>query len=108
MAKKQQSKGAAPSSRSTNDKPPAFDKLLIPSIILVFLMIAWKMFTAIATPKIDLVDVNDELLLREVFFGETGAAEPRNFVVLCHPSDSEYPMPSAFVDAAPIVGDNAK
>lgn len=41
--------------------------------------------------------MEDELELREVFFGE---GEGKNYVVLCHPEDATYPVSSVFSEAS--------
>lgn len=43
------------------------------------------------------VNVDDDLELREVFFGE---GEGKNYAVLCHPEDATYPISSVFQDAS--------
>jgi len=49
-----------------------------------------------AIHQLSRVNVEDELELREVFFGE---GEGKNYVVLCHPEDATYPVSSVFSDA---------
>jgi len=43
------------------------------------------------------VNVDDDLELREVFFGE---GDGKNYAVLCHPEDATYPISSVFQDAS--------
>jgi hypothetical protein len=43
------------------------------------------------------VNLDDELELREVFFGE---GDGKNYAVLCHPEDATYPISSVFQDAS--------
>lgn len=51
------------------------------------------------------VNLDDELELREVFFGEdTGL---HNYAVLCHPENAKYPISSVFHDAAQQGGNTA-
>lgn len=48
-------------------------------------------------PQVSRVNVEDELELREVFFGE---GEGKNYVVLCHSEDATYPVSSVFSEAS--------
>ncbi len=41
--------------------------------------------------------MDDELELREVFFGE---GEGKSYAVLCHPDDATYPISSVFQEAS--------
>ena len=41
--------------------------------------------------------MEDELELREVFFGE---GEGKSYAVLCHPEDAKYPISSVFQEAS--------
>ena len=41
--------------------------------------------------------MDDELELREVFFGEV---EGKSYAVLCHPDDATYPISSVFQEAS--------
>lgn len=43
------------------------------------------------------MNLEDELELREVFFGE---GDGHNYAVLCHPEDAKYPISSVFQDAS--------
>ena len=43
------------------------------------------------------VNVDDELELRELFFGE---GDGKNYAVLCHPEDANYPISSVFNEAS--------
>ena len=43
------------------------------------------------------INVDDEMELREVFFGE---GEGKNYAVLCHPETAKYPVSSVFQDAS--------
>lgn len=47
--------------------------------------------------KVSRVNVEDELELREVFFGE---GDGKNYAVLCHPEDATYPISSVFSEAS--------
>ena len=41
--------------------------------------------------------MDDELELRELFFGE---GDGKNYAVLCHPEDANYPISSVFSEAS--------
>lgn len=47
--------------------------------------------------QVSRINVEDELELREVFFGE---GDGKNYAVLCHPEDAKYPISSVFSDAS--------
>jgi len=47
--------------------------------------------------EVSRINVEDELELREVFFGE---GDGKNYAVLCHPEDATYPISSVFSDAS--------
>eukprot|EP00591_Stephanopyxis_turris_P006849 CAMPEP_0195518538 /NCGR_PEP_ID=MMETSP0794_2-20130614/13101_1 /TAXON_ID=515487 /ORGANISM="Stephanopyxis turris, Strain CCMP 815" /LENGTH=447 /DNA_ID=CAMNT_0040647521 /DNA_START=26 /DNA_END=1369 /DNA_ORIENTATION=- len=82
------------------ERAPAVDRLLKPAVGVVLAMMAYYMFQGLQS-EIPQIDVDDELILREVFFGE---GEGKNYVVLCHapPKDSaskSIPVSSVFQDA---------
>jgi len=83
------------------EKPPAIDKLLKPAVGVVFAFL-WYYFMKGMKTDIARIDVSDELMLREVFFGE---GQGKNYVVLCNtlpPEDSSIKpqkISSVFEDA---------
>jgi hypothetical protein len=87
--------------KSKTEKPPPIDKLLKPAIGIVLAFVGYYFMKGIDI-DISRVDVNDELALREVFFGE-GAG--KNHAILCHTlppeGSSKKPLPvsSVFQDA---------
>jgi hypothetical protein len=103
MAKKvvKPSSSTASSSSSTNgtrDKPPPLDQWIVPAIGLALAMLGYHFMRGMMQHEIVRVNLEDELELREVFFGEdTGQ---HNYAVLCHPEHAKYPLSSVFSDAA--------
>jgi len=86
--KKKSSKG--------KERPPEFDKLLKPAIAVALALMAFQFFKGINSEVIR-INVEDEMELREVFFGE---GEDKNYAVLCHPETAKYPVSSVFLDAS--------
>jgi hypothetical protein len=92
---------AGKKNKSKTEKPPAIDKLLMPAVGVVLAFVAYYFMKGINT-DIPRVDVEDELALREVFFGE---GEGKNHVVLCHTLPAEgsgkkpLPISSVFQDS---------
>jgi len=80
------------------EKPPAIDKLLYPAIGVVIAFLGYYCMKGLSA-EIPRIDATDELLLREVFFGE---GQGLNYVVLCNtPSTtSTTHISSVFQDAA--------
>jgi len=80
------------------EKPPAIDKLLYPAVGVVIAFLAYYCMKGL-NAEIPRIDATDELLLREVFFGE---GQGLNYVVLCNtPSaTSTTHISSVFQDAA--------
>jgi hypothetical protein len=79
-----------------SERPPAIDKLLKPAIGIALALLAYQFFKGIAA-EIPRINVDDEMALREVFFGE---GEGLNYAVLCHTEDSKIPISSVFQEAA--------
>lgn len=95
-------------SKSKTQKPPAIDKLLKPAIGVVLAFMGYYFMQGINT-EIPRIDVNDELALREVFFGE---GQGQTYVVLCNTPPAEdsttkpLPISSVFQDAMVELGSN--
>ena len=77
------------------ERPPPVDKLIKPAIGIGLALLAYQFFKGIKA-EIPRINVEDELELRQVFFGEETTS---NYVVLCHPEDATYPISSVFQDA---------
>lgn len=88
MAGKKKTKGS--------QRPPEIDKLLKPAIAIALAMILFQFFKGINSEVIR-INVDDEMELREVFFGE---GEGKNYAVVCHPETAKYPVSSVFQDAS--------
>eukprot|EP00586_Coscinodiscus_wailesii_P000859 CAMPEP_0172490078 /NCGR_PEP_ID=MMETSP1066-20121228/20437_1 /TAXON_ID=671091 /ORGANISM="Coscinodiscus wailesii, Strain CCMP2513" /LENGTH=422 /DNA_ID=CAMNT_0013258383 /DNA_START=95 /DNA_END=1363 /DNA_ORIENTATION=- len=89
-----------PIPRRKTERAPAIDKLLKPAVGVALAIFAY-VFLQGFTSEIPRVDVSDELLLREVFFGE---GVGKNYAVLCHTppekaGDGTLPVSSVFQDA---------
>jgi len=83
------------------EKPPAIDKLMWPAVGVALAFLGYYFIKGVAN-EIPRLDVKDELVLRQVFFGE--GSSPKNYVVLCHsePEDEKsasIPISSVFADA---------
>lgn len=87
MAKKK-SKGS--------ERPPPIDKLIKPAIGIGLALLAYQFFKGINSEVIR-INVNDEMELRETFFGE---GDGKNYAVLCYPEDAKYPVSSVFQEAS--------
>mmetsp|Transcript_24151 Transcript_24151/g.27838 ORF Transcript_24151/g.27838 Transcript_24151/m.27838 type:complete len:451 (-) Transcript_24151:170-1522(-) len=66
--------------RKTERAPPV-DKLIKPAVGIVLAILGYYLIQGMGA-EIPRVDVNDEVALREVFFGEN---EGNNYVILCQP-----------------------
>mmetsp|Transcript_28616 Transcript_28616/g.33260 ORF Transcript_28616/g.33260 Transcript_28616/m.33260 type:complete len:436 (+) Transcript_28616:77-1384(+) len=92
---------AKKSNKPKTEKPPAVDKLLKPTIGVVLALLGYYFMKGLDI-EIPRIDVNDELALREVFFGE---GEGKNHVVLCNTLPSpesnskQLPISSVFQDS---------
>lgn len=86
-------------SKSKTEKPPPIDKLIVPVISVIVVFVAYYFMKGLSA-EIPRVDVEDELALREVFFGE---GEGKNYVVLCNTPPEEgaksIPISSVFQDS---------
>mmetsp|Transcript_19580 Transcript_19580/g.24693 ORF Transcript_19580/g.24693 Transcript_19580/m.24693 type:complete len:462 (+) Transcript_19580:92-1477(+) len=88
-------------SKSKTERPPAIDKLLKPAIGVVLAFLGYYFMKGLDT-EIPRIDVNDELALREVFFGE---GQGQTYAVLCNTPPKEgsttkpLPISSVFQDA---------
>jgi len=71
------------------------DRLIVPAIGIGLALLAYQFLAGIKS-EVSRVNVEDELELREVFFGE---GDGKNYAVLCHPEDAKYPISSVFQDA---------
>lgn len=77
------------------ERAPAVDRLAKPVGGAILAMVAYFVVKGLNS-EIPRVDVNDELFLREVFFGE---GVGNNYAVLCHDETSNVPVSSVFQDA---------
>jgi len=82
------------------ERAPAVDKLMKPAAGVALALLAYYCMKGI-TNEIMRVDVNDDMALREVFFGEGGTN--KDYVALCHtePTDGGVGLPisSVFQDS---------
>eukprot|EP00934_Nitzschia_sp_Nitz4_P006802 Nitzschia sp. Nitz4//scaffold23_size168460//92352//93953//NITZ4_002224-RA/size168460-snap-gene-0.163-mRNA-1//-1//CDS//3329543650//6792//frame0 len=85
--------------KSTVAKAPPVDKLLIPAIGIALAFVVYQFVRGIQNEVVR-VNMDDELELREIFFGESIDGAPKNFAVLCHPDDAIFPISSVFQDAS--------
>lgn len=76
--------------------PPPIDKLLIPAIVVALAIVAYQFLKGLGA-EITRVNVEDELEIRDVFFGEGGTG--KSYVVLCNDETSNIPISSVFQDA---------
>ncbi len=107
MAKKVKSAVSSSSTASTvpasnksgsRDRPPPLDQWIVPAAVLALAMLGYHFMRGMMQQEVVRVNLEDELELREVFFGEdTGQ---HNYAVLCHPESARYPLSSVFQDAA--------
>jgi hypothetical protein len=88
------------------DKPPPLDQWIIPAIGIAMALLGYQFFRGMVQQEIKRVNLEDELELRHVLFGEivvddsVTAVSPHNYAVLCHPETATYPISSVFADAA--------
>ena len=79
-------------------KPPPIDQYIKPIVGIIIAMLGYQFMKGMTQQEITRVNLEDELELREVLFGEdTGTT---NYAVLCHPESATYPISSVFQDAA--------
>lgn len=92
---------AAKKKSKKTEKPPPIDRLLKPAIGVVLAFVAYYFMKGLDA-DVPRIDVNDELALREVFFGE---GHGQSYVVLCNTLPAEdstskpLPISSVFQDA---------
>lgn len=90
----------APIPKRSTERAPAVDKLLKPAIVAVAAMMVYVIMQGLKA-EIPRIDVQDELALREVFFGE---GDGKSYAALCHTpgkeGEKELPVSSVFSDAA--------
>jgi hypothetical protein len=79
-------------------KPPPIDEYIKPIIAVIIALLAYQFFKGMTEQEILRVDLENELELRELFFGEDLGTT--NYAVLCHPESATYPISSVFKDAA--------
>ena len=86
--------------KKTTEKPPPLEKLLKPAAGVALAMLGYYFMKGMSA-EIPRIDVNDQLALREVFFGE--GASGKDYAVLCHPEAKEgsvaLPVSSVFQDS---------
>jgi len=83
-------------SKQKKAQPPPVDKLIKPAIVVGLAILAYQFIKGLNS-DIPRIDVNDELELREVFFGEGGSG--KSYAVLCHDDTSNLPISSVFQEA---------
>lgn len=85
--------------KKTQSAPP-IDKLLKPACGVALAMLAYYFMKGMSS-EIPRIDVNDQLALREVFFGEGSSG--KDYAVLCHPEAKDgsvgIPVSSVFQDS---------
>jgi hypothetical protein len=81
----------------TRDKPPPLDLYLKPIVGVVLALLGYQFMKGMTQQEILRVNLEDQLELREVLFGEDVGG---NYAVLCHPESATYPLSSVFQDAA--------
>mmetsp|Transcript_28294 Transcript_28294/g.42784 ORF Transcript_28294/g.42784 Transcript_28294/m.42784 type:complete len:325 (+) Transcript_28294:393-1367(+) len=80
------------------EKAPAVDKLLIPAIGIAAALMGYQFFTGLSSAaNIERIDPNDDVMLREVFFGEVSGKN--SYAVLCS-KEEETHVSSVFSDAS--------
>ena len=79
-------------------KPPPLDEYIKPIIGIIIALLGYQFFKGMTEQEILRVDLENELELRELFFGEDLGTT--NYAVLCHPESAKYPISSVFKDAA--------
>jgi len=86
--------------KKRTEKAPPIDKFLKPAAGVALAMLGYYFMKGMKS-EIPRIDVNDQLALREVFFGE--GASGKDFAVLCHPEAKDgsvgLPISSVFQDS---------
>jgi hypothetical protein len=89
--------------KKTHEKPPPLDQWIKPAVGIALALLGYQFFKGMVQQEIHRVNLDDELELREVLFGEIVETEdkkiPQNYAVLCHPETATYPISSVFQDA---------
>jgi hypothetical protein len=65
---------------------------------IIIALVVYQFYKGMIQQDIGRVDIQNELELREVFFGEDLGTT--NYVVLCHPEHATYLLSSVFQDAS--------
>jgi len=89
MAKQQHQK------KQKTGEPPPVDKLIRPAIGIGLALLAWQFMKGLGS-EIPRANWEDELELRELFFGENLG---KSYAVLCHSETANVPVSSVFQDA---------
>jgi hypothetical protein len=107
IKKKQSSVSSATNKKisGSRDKPPPLDQWIKPAIGLAMAMLGYQFFRGMVQQEIKRVNIEDELELRQVLFGETiddgsippaaapaTTATPQNYAILCHPVSLPMPL----------------
>ena len=86
--------------KKKQQKPPPLDKLLKPMAGVALAMLGYYFMKGMSN-EIPRIDVNDQLALRDVFFGE--GASGKDYAVLRHPEAKDgsvgLPVSSVFQDS---------
>lgn len=101
-------KATSTSSSSIISSPPPLDKWIKPLAGIAIALLVYQFLKGMVQSDISRIDLEDELELRKVFFGEVLTSEenhnnvpsPQNYAVLCHPETATYPISSVFEEAA--------
>ncbi|KAG7339158.1 hypothetical protein IV203_020101 [Nitzschia inconspicua] len=102
MAIKKKNTNTTASNKKTRDKPPPLDEWIKPAIGIVLALLGYQFFRGMVQQDISRINLEDELELRQVLFGEVieEGVMAENYAVLCHPETATYPISSVFHDAA--------
>ncbi|KAG7337160.1 hypothetical protein IV203_021671 [Nitzschia inconspicua] len=102
MAIKKKNTNTTASNKKTRDKPPPLDEWIKPAIGIVLALLGYQFFRGMVQQEISRINLDDELELRQVLFGEVieEGVMAENYAVLCHPETATYPISSVFHDAA--------
>ena len=92
--------GRVPKKKTRSGGPPPLDKFLKPAAGVALAMLAYYFMKGMSN-EIPRIDVNDQLALRDVFFGE--GISGKDYAVLCHPEAKDgsvgLPVSSVFQDS---------
>lgn len=81
----------------SRQKPPPLDEWIKPLIALGVALLAYQFFKGLNS-EVKRVNLDDELELRDVFFGEGETG--KSYAVLCHDENAKIPVSSVFQDAS--------